>query len=94
MDNAVTEEAKHYSVVKYVKLSKISTQKTESDTKTKAPTLRCDRVIISNFLSKAGKVYNLAKVDKNVKLELSRGALKSDLIFISFCCSNGRRTMK
>ncbi len=84
---------KEYDVVKKVMLDKLSTQKTESEIMREALTLRYDRGDIPTFFSRADKVYNQAKVGKNVKFELLREALKSDQMFSSVCYSEDPRTM-
>ncbi len=58
LDNAPTEEAKDYDLVKKVMLENISTQKTESEIIREALTLRYDEGDIPSFLSWADKVYN------------------------------------
>ncbi len=91
LDNALNEEAKDYGLVKKVILVKLSTQKTESEIMRDARTLRYDGGDIPTFLSKADKVYNQAKVDKNVKFELLRDALKSEQMFFRFVLFSGSK---
>ncbi len=81
LDNFPTEEAKDYGLVKKEMQEKFSTQKTEPETMRDALTLRYDAGDASNFLLRADKVYNLAKVVENVKFELLRDSLKSDKMF-------------
>ncbi len=50
LDNAPTDEANDYAIVKKVMLQKFSTQKTESEVIREAFTLRYDREDITNFL--------------------------------------------
>ena len=83
-DNAPTEEAKDYGLVKKVMLEKFSTQNRESEIMREAMTLQYDGGDIPTFLSRAEKVYNQAKVGQNVKFELLRSALKSDQMFFQF----------
>ena len=61
-DNAPTEEANDYEVVKKVILEKISIQKTDSEIIRDALSLRYDGGDIPTFLSRADKVYSQAKV--------------------------------
>ncbi len=72
-------------------LEKLSTQKTESEITREAFTLQYGGEDISNFLSRAEKVYNQAKVGENVKFELLRDALKSDQIFFQFVLFKGSK---
>ncbi len=58
LDNALTEEAKDYDLVKKVVLEKFSTQKTDSEIMRGALTFRYDGGDIPTFLSRADNVYN------------------------------------
>ena len=89
LDNAPTEDAKDYGLVKKVMLEKFLTQKTESEIMREELTLQYDGGGIQNFLSRADKVYNQAKVGENVEFELLRDALKSDLMFFLFVLFRG-----
>ncbi len=91
LDNAFTEKAKDYVLVKKVILEKFSIQKTESEIMREALTLQYDGDYIPTFLSRAEKVYNQAKVRENVKLELLRDALKSDQMFFQFVQFEGSK---
>ncbi len=81
LDNAPTEEAEDYVLVKKVMLENFSTQKTESEIMREAMTLHYDGEDIPTFLSRADKACNQAKVGENVKFALLRDALKSDQMF-------------
>ncbi len=91
LDNAPTEDAKDYGLVKKVMLEKFSTQRTKPEIMREALTLQYDGRDIPNFLSRADKVYNQAKVGDNVKFELLRGALKSDQMFFQFVLFRGSK---
>ncbi len=91
LNNAPTEEAKEYSVVKKVMLEKFSIQKNESEIMREALTLRYDGGDTTTFSSRADKVYYQAKVGENVKLELLRDALKSDKMFFQFILFRGSK---
>ncbi len=58
LDNAPTEEAKDYGLVKKVMLKKFWTQKTESEIMRKALTLQHGGGDIPTFLSRADKFSN------------------------------------
>ena len=91
LDNAPTEEAKDYGLVKMVMLEKFTTLKTDSKIMREALTLRYDRGDILSFLSRADKAYNQAKVVENVKFELLRDALKFDQMLFQFVLFLGSR---
>ncbi len=92
LDNAPTEEAKDYGLVKKVMQEKFPTQKTESEIMRKClPFNTKKRGDIPTFLSRADKAYNQGKVGHNFKLKLLRAALKSEQMFFQFVLFKGSK---
>ena len=84
LNNAPTEQAKDYVLLKKVILEMFSSQKTESEIMREALTFPYNGGDIPAFLSRADKVFNQAKLGDNIKFELLRDALKSDQMFFQF----------
>ncbi len=77
-DNALTEEAKSFQVVKKAMLEKFSTKKTEAETMREAVNLRYVGDDIKEFIVRAGKLYKEAKFSEEFKFEMIQEAIRSD----------------
>ncbi len=77
-DNAPTEEAKSFQLVKKAMLEKFSTKKTDAETMREALNLRYVGENIKEFIFKAGKLYKEANFSEELKFGMIQQAIRSD----------------
>ena len=83
-DNAPTEEAKLFQVVKKAMLENISTKKTEAETIKEAVNLQYAGDDVKEFIVKAEKLYKEFKFSENIKFGMIQEAITFDQALMYF----------
>ena len=93
-DRFTMDEAKDYGKVKGELLEKFSGRKIESETMKESISLEYGGGDIQTFLTRADKLYSLAKFKEQANFGLLRDSLKSEQILLQFVLFRGAKSYK